>query len=242
MAPSHSGLHPLTRRYGSERRAPRGPRLSAARDSLDDGEPALASCSPCPMIELDVAYQQIARPWSHAQLAAHYQEADRRGGQVIGPDHDDTSSSPIALLASSIPRSTSLSVAVHVLHVLPSATSGQLAPRFVDTIKDNAAAVLHLSQRALELDGQAHGYTADEWLAAVYDIAMPLLTEARLDREPPSIVDNVQDAVRWLAHAIINLDRDTPAVPAAIADGLGPLLALCVFADVAHGHVDAVDH
>ena len=58
-----------------------------------------------------------------------------------------------------------------MLHVLPTTTAGSLAPQLVDTINDNATAGLHLSDRALELDGQAHDYTAEEWLPAVYDIA-----------------------------------------------------------------------
>jgi hypothetical protein len=117
---------------------------------------------------------------------------------------------------------------------------GELAQQLLDTIDNNAAAALHRCHRALELDGQAHDYTADEWLPAVYDIAAPLLQQARLHREPPSVVEHVQEAVRWLADAIINLDHDAPDTPAAVADGLGRLLALCVFADVARSRAEAL--
>ena len=41
---------------------------------------------------------------------------------------------------------------------------------------------------ALELDGADHGYGAEEWLPTVYDIAGPLLRSARLDTEPPTLV------------------------------------------------------
>ena len=191
------------------------------------------------MLDLGATYEQLARPWSHEQLAAHYREATRRGEGMPGRDQPDAVGGPIALLASSIPQCASLSVAVHVLHVLPSTTGGELAQQLLDTIDNNAAAALHLCHRALELDGRAHDYTADEWLPAVYDIAALLLHEARLHREPPSVVEHAQEAVRWLASAIINLDQDAPDTPAAIADGLGRLLALCVFADVAHSRADA---
>jgi len=50
---------------------------------------------------------------------------------------------------------------------------------------------------------------------------------------PPSVVESVQAAVRWLAGAIIDLDREAADTPAALADGLGHLLTICVFADVA---------
>jgi hypothetical protein len=102
--------------------------------------------------------------------------------------------------------------------------------------------VLHRCHRALELDGRAHDYTADEWLPAVYDIARRLLEEASLHREPPSVVEHVQEAVRWLARAIINLDQDAPDASAAIVDGLGLLLSLCVFADVARSGNRAGTH
>ena len=46
--------------------------------------------------------------------------------------------------------------------------------------------------RPSSLDGQTHDYSADEWLPAVYDIADPLLTAARLTREPPALVEQAQ--------------------------------------------------
>jgi hypothetical protein len=69
--------------------------------------------------------------------------------------------------------------------------------------------------------------------APVYDLAATLLEAARPDREPPSLVEHAQEAVSWLSRAIIDLDREAPDAAAAIADGLGRILVLCVFADVA---------
>jgi hypothetical protein len=134
-----------------------------------------------------------------------------------------------------------VSVAVHVLHVLPSTTGGELAPQLLDTIDDNTTAVLDLCHRSLELDGRTHDYTAEEWLPAAYDIASPLLEGARLRREPPSVVEHTQDAVRWLSRAIINLDQDARDTSAAIANTLGRLLAVHVFTDVARDRVHKVD-
>jgi hypothetical protein len=85
--------------------------------------------------------------------------------------------------------------------------------------------------RALELDGLAHGYTADEPL--IYDAAAPLLESSRLDQEPPSLVRQTQEAVRWLSTSIACLDEDTREAPAAITDTLARLLVVRVFADTA---------
>jgi hypothetical protein len=60
-----------------------------------------------------------------------------------------------------------------------------------------------------------------------------LLESVRLNREPPSIVQQSQEAVRWLSRAIIDLHQETRDAAAAIAEGLGHALALDVFADVA---------
>src|SRR5450755_2952167 len=106
------------------------------------------------MTDLDAAYERLARPWSREQLAAHYREAHRRGEQPRGRDQDGAIRSPIAFLASSIPQSTSLSIAVHVLHALPSTPRGELQHQLVDTIDKNGTAALHRCHRALELDGR----------------------------------------------------------------------------------------
>ena len=205
-----------------------------------DGQAALASCSQSPMLDLEATYQQLAGPWSHEQLAAHYLAANRHGAQLREGHRDPAIRGPIALLAASIPQSASLSVAVNVLHVLPSTADG-LGSQLIATIDENAAAVLHMCHRALELDGQEHEYTAADWLPAVYDTAAPRLQQARLHHEPPSIVESVQEAVRWLAGAIINLDRDATDTSAAIADALAHLLALRVFAAAAVNRVHSLD-
>ena len=98
---------------------------------------------------------------------------------------------------------------------------------------NNSAVALYRCHEALELDGQSNDYIADEWLPAVYDIAAPLLGGARLNRDPPSLVEQAQEAVRWLSLAIVELDQDSPDAAAALVDGLGRMLTLHVFAGVA---------
>ena len=191
------------------------------------------------MSDLSAAYQHLTRPWTHEQLADHYREANRHGERLAGGDDDAQIRRPVAMLAIAVPACASLSVAIHVIHVLPATRDNHgLVDQLLGTAENSAAVALHHCDQALALDGRAHDYTADEWLPAVYDIAAPLLEGARLNREPPSLVDHAQEAVSWLSRAIVELDRDAPDAAAAIVDALGRILALRVFAEVAHTPTD----
>jgi hypothetical protein len=185
-----------------------------------------------PMSDLTAAYDRIGRGWTHEQLADQYRKAKRRGERMPECDEDHLLHRPIAMLATAVPACATLSVAIHVIHLLPTGDHG-LVDQLLDTAETSGAVALHRCHQALELDGRAHDYTADDWLPAVYDIAAPLLETARLNREPPSLVEQAQEAVRWLSRAIVDLDDDAPDATSAIADALGRLLALHVFADVA---------
>jgi hypothetical protein len=193
-----------------------------------------------PMSDLTAAYDRLARGWTHQQLAGQYNEAKRRGEQLPECDQDHLIGRPIAMLASAVPACASLSVAIHVIHVLPGTGDPELRDQLLGNAEGSAAVALYRCHAALKLDGQAHGYNADEWLSAVYDIAAPLLETARLNREPPSLVEQAQEAVRWLSHGIVDLDTDAPDAAAAIVDGLGRILALHVFAGVARRPTDEV--
>src|SRR5262249_42221352 len=127
---------------------------------------------------------------------------------------------------------------IHVIHVLPAPGAPPLTDQLLRTAANNSAAALYRCHQALELDGQAHHYSADQWRPAVYDIAGPLLGGARLDHDPPSFVEQTQEAVRWLSRAIGDLDEDSPDAAAALVDGLGRMLALHVFAEVAREPTD----
>ena len=81
------------------------------------------------------------------------------------------------MLASAVPARSSLSVAIHVIHVLPTTGALPLRDQLLSNAKNNSAVALYRCHKALELDGQSNDYIADEWLPAVYDIAAPLLGE-----------------------------------------------------------------
>ena len=185
------------------------------------------------MIDLSATYDRLARRWTHYELADQYRQARRRGEELPECDQDHLIRRPIAILASAVPACATLSVAIHVIHVMPAAGDPGLVHQLFDNSEKSIAIVLHRGLRALELDGQAHDYSAEEWLPGVYDIAAPLLEAARLIREPPSLVERAQEAVRWLSRAIVDLDEDSPDAAAALVDGLGRILALHVFAGIA---------
>lgn len=180
------------------------------------------------VIDLAATYDRLSRPADPDVVSAHHRTASERGRHARTPLCDEPDR-PISLLAAAVPAAANLDVAVHALHVLPPTTTDadrQLSAR----IRQDAATAIHLCERALELDGTAHGYRAAEWHPIVYDIATEITTSAKLDREPPSIVSCAQDCVGWLAQAIAELDHDAPDATRAISEALGRLLALSLFA------------
>ena len=183
------------------------------------------------MLDLSLTYRDVRRPWTHDDLAVSYSAANRRGEQLLSRAPKIVPERPIGLLASAIPSAATLSVAIHLLHALPGGAQAKLADELVATAATNAADTLHRSHRALDLDGRAHGYSADEWLPVVYDAAAPLLESAQLNQEPPSVVQNTQEAVRWLSVSIACVDEDSRETTAALADTLARLLVVCVFAE-----------
>jgi hypothetical protein len=189
------------------------------------------------MTDLSATYDRLARRWTHEQLSESYHRARRRGEQLPACDQDHLMLRPIAMLATAVPACATLSVAIHVIHVMPPTGDPGLVHQLFDNAEKTSAIALHRCHHALELDGRSHDYSADEWLPAVYDIAAPLLEVARLHRDPPSIVEHAQDAVSWLSRAVINLAEDGPDASAAIADSLARLLTLCMFADIGRSQV-----
>ena len=133
------------------------------------------------MIDLDDTYRRLAGPWTHEQLAAHYHSAHRHGERTA---NDAESARPIPLLATAIPPSATVSTAIHTLHALPQAVDRELPKQLVEIAHRNVADALNRCHRALELDSTEHGYSVDEWLPTVYDIAGQLLQSARLETEP----------------------------------------------------------
>ena len=132
-----------------------------------------------------------------------------------------------------MPPSAALLVAIHVLHALPEGAGGDLAQQLVDTAERNAADALHRCHRALELDGAAHGYSAEEWLPVVSAVAGPLLESASLSPEPPAIVRAAQEVIGHLSRVVVELDLESPEAPIGLSDTLARLLTVWVFADAA---------
>jgi hypothetical protein len=97
-------------------------------------------------------------------------------------------------------------------------------------------APIHRCQHALELDGADRGYAGEEWLSTVCEIADPLLRSARLDTEPPTLVQDAQNAISWLARAIAELDEGSEDAPASLAETLARLLAVWTFTSAAREH------
>jgi hypothetical protein len=58
---------------------------------------------------------------------------------------------------------------------------------------------------------------------------------------PPSLVAHAQQVIQWLARAIVEVDQDTANTAATIADSLGHMLALPIFANTARNHSPASD-
>jgi hypothetical protein len=190
------------------------------------------------MSDLTAAYDRLARGWTHEGLAGRYSDAKRRGEQLPECAQDHLIRRPIAMLASAVPACASLNVAIHVIHVLPATGALALRDQLLHNAENNSAIALHRCHQALELDGQAHDHRAEQWLPAVYDVAGPLLQGARLNRDPPSFVEQAQEAVRWLSRAIVDLDEDSADAAASLVDGLGRMLALHVFAEIAREPTD----
>jgi hypothetical protein len=189
------------------------------------------------VIDLSTTYQHLARPWTHQQLAARYQDANRRGEAAL-QDRPEILARPISVLAGAVPASANFTVAIHALHILPAGALARQGDHLLDVLENNAAAVLHRCHWALELDGRTHNYSPLDWPPIVYDTAASLLQSARIDDEPPSLVQHAQEAVHWISTAVIDLDQDAPDTPEALTDALGRLLTLSTFANAARERND----
>jgi hypothetical protein len=184
------------------------------------------------VIDLEDSYRRLAHPWSRDELAACYHDADRRGAEGLAPEHDRITR-PIALLATAIPRAATLSVAIHMLHALPRQARGTVGKELVETAEKNAAEALRRCHQALDLDGKARGYTPDEFLPIVYDTAGALLESADPSEDPPTFVQQTQEAISWLSRAVVELDQDSAEASTALTDTLARLLTLWAFAHAA---------
>lgn len=184
------------------------------------------------MNDLDDIYGRLAILRAQQHLADDYRAALRQGG-ISAAGSAPGLARPIPLLASAIPPSATVNTAIHTLHTLPNDADGELPGQLLEIAQRNGADALGRCHRALELDGADHGYQAEEWLPTVYDIAGPLLQSARLDTEPPTLVQIAQEAISWLSRAIAEVDEASAEAPTSLAETLARLLAVSSFSDVA---------
>jgi hypothetical protein len=183
------------------------------------------------VIDLHDTYRQLARPWTHEQLAEHFRHAEWNVER-----RDALPDRPIIWLATAIPPSATVSTAIHTLHVLPRQLDRALPEQLLDTAQRNTGDALHRCHRALELDAAERGYQVQDWLPTVYDIAGPLLQSARLDKNPPSLVQLTQDVMSWLSRAIAELDESSEHASTSLAETLARLFAVWNFTDAALRH------
>ena len=184
------------------------------------------------MSDLGEIYTRLAHTWQQDELAARYRAAEGSGARVVKRGRRDVDRA-LQMVAAALPATATLGVAVYVLHLLRGGAQGDLAQRLVESANRNAASAMHHCHRALELDGAAHGYTAEEWIPKICDAAAGRLKSARLDQEPPTVVREAQDAISWLSRAVIELDKESAQATNTLSEALGRLLAVWVFTQTA---------
>jgi len=184
------------------------------------------------MLDLPAAYRSVtSRPWPHDRLAGHDLAARQRGngdlpvGRVAPADH------PIVFVADAMPRLTSLTVAAHLLHVLPpSEPSRETADELLQVVDAASAGSLHRVHLALAAVDQQQADDADGWEPVIYDESSGLLHG--FESTPTPLIAYSEHAGQLAASAIEALDLDNPSAPETLADCLARLLAICVLVDV----------
>jgi hypothetical protein len=189
--------------------------------------------------DLDEIYGRLAIPRTQQDPADDYRAALRQGA-ISAAGSAPEPARPIPLLASAIPSAATVNTAIHTLHALPDGVEGELLGQLLEIAQRNVVDALGRCHRALELDGADHGYHAEEWLPTVYDIAGPLLHSARLDTEPPTVVQITQETISWLSRAIAEFDERSEEAPTSLAEALARLLAVWTFTDIALRHGPSV--
>jgi hypothetical protein len=182
--------------------------------------------------DLGDIYRRLATPRTQQELADDYRTALRQAASIAAGSASEFAR-PIPLLAAAIPPAATVNTAIHTLHALPSDVEGELCGQLLEISQRNVLKALGGCQRALELDGDDHGYHAEEWLSAVYEIAGSLLQSARPDAEPPTLVQITQEAISWLSRAIAEFDQRSEEAPTSLVETLARLLTVWTFTDVA---------
>ena len=184
------------------------------------------------MVDLPAAYRSVAsRQWPHDRLAGHDLAARQRGisdlpvGPVAPADH------PIVFVAAAMPRLTSLTVAAHLLHVLPpSEPSRDASKELLQAVDAASAGSLHRVHLALAAAEYQHSNDPAGWEPLIYDETAQLLHGLESTAAP--LIAYSEHAGQLAASAIQALDLDNPSAQETLADCLARLLAICVLVDV----------
>jgi hypothetical protein len=113
-----------------------------------------------------------------------------------------------------------------------SSAGGALVEQLFSTLDQTAAGALRLCHLALESAERED--PVDEWVSYALDQAADALPHVSYTASPPSLIGHAEEAARCVAVAIDQAYDDPPAAPRAVADALGHLLVVCVFADLGH--------
>jgi hypothetical protein len=184
------------------------------------------------MNDLQGIYRQLTGTRSPERLADCYRAAEQQAASMVAGRGAEPAR-PIPVVAAAVPPLATVNTAVYTLHALPKDAGGGLAEQLLEIAHRNIVHALHRCRRALELDGTSHGYTVEEWLPTVYEIAGSLLRSARLDTEPPTVVQATQEAISELSRAIAELDNGAENAPTSLSETLARLLVIWTFTDAA---------
>ena len=108
-----------------------------------------------------------------------------------------------------------------------------IVDRLLSTLDQAAAGALYLCHLALEA-ASVMTLSTSGCLSYALEQATEALPHFSFSTRPPSLIHHAEEAPRWVAVAIDQAYRDPPTAPRAIADALGHLLVVCVFADLAY--------
>ena len=105
------------------------------------------------MSDLSAAYHRLSRRCTREQLADDYRRARRFGEEPPGREQDVPIRRPIAMLASAVPACATLSVAIHMIHVLPDPAEPGLLYQLLGNAEKHARSRSTVSSRTR--DGRA---------------------------------------------------------------------------------------
>ena len=197
------------------------------------------------MIDLPSVYGDLGRPFSFAELERDYRDALRRGEPDL--PEGDPGTRPISLLATAIPRLNTATIAAYVIEVFPavqdSPEGDALHEQMLDTFERTSTGALLRCHLALDAELSATGdelpdpdNDVEDWFPLLFEEAQSVLPSLKRRQDETPLHGAAQEATIWLANAIDLIDAHDDNRIHALTDCLARLLALTMFATVAHHH------